>query len=143
MDRLFPVVASLCLMACATAHADTASDIRAMEQAQAKAAIAGDRAALERIFATDFRVINPTGAVADRDELFKLLLNGPSPYKSARYETQQMRELGDTVVTIGLETVVMGQGPQAGQTVQRRTTQVWHREGGRWVLKLRHANVVQ
>jgi hypothetical protein len=59
------------------------------------------------------------------------------------YETQLVRDLGDTVVTIGLEKVVMAQGPQAGQTVQRRTTQVWHRQGADWVLKLRHANIVQ
>jgi hypothetical protein len=81
--------------------------------------------------------------VADRDELFKLLLGAAPAYSSATYETQQIRDFGDTIVTIGLEKVVMAQGPQAGKAVQRRTTQVWHREGTEWRLKLRHANIVQ
>ncbi len=127
----------------AWADARSVQAVRDLEQAQARAAIAKDRAALEQIFAADFRVINPAGAVATRDELFALLLGPGSPYRSASYETQQVRDLGDTLVTIGLETVVMDQGAQAGQTIRRRTTQVWHREGGRWTLKLRHANVLQ
>jgi uncharacterized protein (TIGR02246 family) len=129
--------------ALAQADAKSQQAVRELEQAQARAAIARDRPALEKIFAADFRVINPSGGVADRDELFALLLGSAPAYSSAVYETQQVRDLGDTIVTIGLEKVVMAQGPQAGQTVQRRTTQVWHRTGGSWALKLRHANVVQ
>ena len=130
---------------CGTALADARSEaqIRELEQTQSRAAIARDRAALEKIFAADFRIINPAGAVATRDELFALLLGPTVVYSSAVYETQQVRDLGDTIVTIGLEKVVMAQGPQAGQTVQRRTTQVWHRDGAEWRLKLRHANIVQ
>jgi uncharacterized protein (TIGR02246 family) len=140
--------AFVCLTAalgCGNAHADAKSvqAVRDLEQAQARAAIARDRGALEKIFAPDFRVINPSGGVADREELFALLLGAAPAYSSAVYETQQVRDLGDTVITIGLEKVVMAQGPQAGRTVQRRTTQVWHRQGDTWVLKLRHANVVQ
>ena len=132
-----------CFTGSALADARAEALIRELEQAQARAAIARDRAALEKVFAPDFRVINPAGAVADRTELLKLLL-GPVPaYSSAVYETQQVRDFGDTIVTIGLEKVVMAQGPQTGQTVQRRTTQVWHRGADGWRLQLRHANVVQ
>lgn len=121
----------------------TEKAIRELEQTQARAAIARDREALEKIFAPDFIVINPSGGVADRAELLRLLTTGTAAYRSADYETQQFRDLGDTVVTVGLEKVVPNQGPQAGQTVQRRTTQVWHREGGAWRLRLRQANIVQ
>lgn len=129
----------------ALAHADAQSlkTIRELEQTQARAAIARDRALLERLFAPDFRIINPAGAVADREQLFDLLLGGAPTYTSAVYETQQFRDFGDTVITIGLETVVMAAGPQAGQTVRRRITHVWHREGSGWQLKLRHATIVQ
>jgi ketosteroid isomerase-like protein len=48
----------------------------------------------------------------------------------------------DSVVTVGLETVVPAQGAQAGQTVQRRITHVWTRDGNDWRLMLRHATVV-
>ena len=126
-------------------HADARSQaaVRELEQTQARAAIARDRAALERLFAPDFRIINPAGAVTDCDGLFQLLL-GPAPvYASASFETQELRDYGDTIVTIGLETVVMGGGNPAGQTVRRRITQVWHRGRAGWQLQVRHANIVQ
>jgi uncharacterized protein (TIGR02246 family) len=117
--------------------------IRDLEQQQAKAAIARDRAALDRIFAPDFRIINPAGAVASKEELYALLLGGQVPaYRSAVYETQTVEVFGEVVVTTGLETVVMGQGAQAGQTVQRRITQVWEQSGRDWRLALRHATNV-
>jgi len=126
------------------AHADARSQqaIRDLEQMQARAAIGGDRATLERLFAKDFRIVNPSGAVSDRDGLFQVLFNGPSPYRSATFETQDVRDFGDTIVTVGLETVVMATGPQAGKPVQRRITHVWHRDG-EWRLQLRHATLVQ
>jgi hypothetical protein len=37
---------------------------------------------------------------------------------------------------------VPNQGPQAGQVVHRRVTQVWKRLHGRWRLTLRDAMVV-
>jgi len=131
----------LALSACATVSPE--AQIRDLEQQQAKAAIARDRAALDRIFAPGFRVINPAGAVATKEELFKLLLDGPAPaYTSAVYETQSVEVFHDVVVTTGLETVVMGQGAQAGQTVQRRITQIWEQSGQDWRLALRHATNV-
>mgnify|MGYP003350481585 CR=1 FL=1 len=84
------------------------------------------------------------GVVADRETLLKLLLStdGPPPYRSAAYTTDEVRDYGDTVVSIGMDTVVPNQGPQAGQTVLRRVTQVWRREHGQWRLVLRHANLI-
>ena len=125
------------------ADAQTLRAIRDLEQVQERAAIARDRAVLEKLFAPDFHMVNPAGAVADREGLFAVLLAGPPAYSSAVYETQMFRDFGDTVVTIGLETVVMASGAQAGQTVKRRITQVWRRDQSQWHLKLRHATFVQ
>jgi uncharacterized protein (TIGR02246 family) len=121
---------------------DVERNIRALEQQQAQAAIARDRAALEKIFAPDFQIVNPSGAVASKEELLALLLGGTSPYRSAVYQTDAVRVYRDVVVTTGLETVVPNTGPQAGQQVRRRITQVWKREGGSWRLALRHATLV-
>jgi len=121
---------------------DVAQRIRALEQQQAQAAIARDRAALEKIFAADFQIVNPAGAVAGKDELLALLLNGTSPYKSAVYQTDVVRVYGDVVLTTGLEVVVPNTGPQAGQVVRRRITHVWKREGRDWRLAYRHATIV-
>jgi uncharacterized protein (TIGR02246 family) len=132
------------LAACAATPraGDVEQRIRALEQQQAQAAIARDRAALERIFAPDFQIVNPAGAVAGKEELLALLLGGTSPYRSAVYQTDVVRVYRDAVVTTGLETVVPNTGPQAGQQVRRRITHVWKREGGEWRLALRHATIV-
>jgi uncharacterized protein (TIGR02246 family) len=119
--------------------------IRELEQLQVRAAIARDRATLDQLFAPDFRIVNPAGAVANKEELFKLLVDGAaSPYRSAVYETESVKVYGKVAVSRGLETVVPNQGAQAGQTVQRRITHVWEKQGKDWRLALRHAtNVVR
>jgi hypothetical protein len=53
-----------------------------------------------------------------------------------------VRDYGNVVVSIGMDTVVPNQGPQAGQTVLRRVTQVWQKQHGTWRLTLRQANVI-
>lgn len=131
----------------AYAAGNTEQVIRDLEQQQARIAIARDRAALERLFAPEFKVINPNGIVGSRETLLGLLLgDGPPPYRSAAYTTDEVRDYGDTVVSIGMDTVVPNQGAQAGQTVLRRVTQVWRRQDldGKptWRLVLRHANIV-
>jgi uncharacterized protein (TIGR02246 family) len=128
--------------ACVTARAGVEEDIRALEQQQVRSALAGDRQALEPLFAPDFRIINPAGAVANKEELLALLTATTSPYKSATYVTEAVRRYRDVVVSTGLETVVPAQGAQAGQNVRRRITHVWEKRGGRWQLVLRHATVV-
>lgn len=133
----------------AAAPATDATTLRDIEQQQARAAIAGDRAALERFFAPSFVLVNPSGARVTRAELLALLTRGGTPpYTSATYETEEVTVRGDVAYTVGLETVVFSadvqgmQGAQPGQTVQRRVTHVWERQGGQWRLVLRHASNV-
>jgi hypothetical protein len=117
--------------------------IRELEQQQARLALAGDRAGLEKLFATEFRVINPAGAVATKAELLDILAgSGPSPYRSATYATHDVTVRGETAWSTGIETVVFARdalGSRAGQVVQRRITHVWEKQGGQWRLVLRHA----
>lgn len=140
-------VLALLVAACATTPAVTEGYIRELEQQQARLAIAGDRAALEQLFAPGFRVINPSGAIVTKAELLDVLAGGgPSPYRSATYETSDVHVNGSLAWSVGLETVVFARdalGARAGQTVQRRITHVWEKQGGQWRLVLRHAtNVV-
>lgn len=139
---VFLFVALLAGCASAPLPKDVAQRIRMLEQQQAQAAIARDRSALDKVFAPDFQIVNPAGAVASKDELLALLLGGTSPYRSAVYQTDTVRVYSDVVVTTGLEVVVPNTGPQAGQIVRRRITQVWKREGRDWRLALRHATIV-
>jgi uncharacterized protein (TIGR02246 family) len=136
-------VALLGLAQASTAASPTETTIRELEQAQAKAAIGRDRAALDKMFAPDFRVISPSGAINTKEELLTILTNSTTPpYQSAAYQTDIVRDYGDVVVSIGMDTVVPNTGAQAGKTVLRRVTQVWKRDNGTWRLTLRHANIV-
>lgn len=127
------------LAACAAAPQRQEQAIRALEQRQAQVAVAGDRAALEKIFAPGFRLVNPSGAVASREELLTMLGSGSPPYRAATYTTDSVLPYGEVVVTTGTENVEYASN---GQKQQRRITQVWERAGSGWQLRLRHATLV-
>jgi len=140
------VIAACTLLLTATVSAATPSagevQVRALEQALDKAAVAGDMVTLQHIFADDYQMVNPAGQITTRAQLLALLTGATHPYRSAVYTTDVVRDLGKVIVTIGREDVVPNQGPQAGQLVHRRVTQVWVRQQGTWRLSIRHAMVV-
>lgn len=141
---LWAVVGAPAVSGAAAPEAITAAEteVRALEQAQCRAALAGDIAVLQRIFADDYEMVNPAGQLATREQLLALLTGATHPYRSAVYTTDRVRNLGEVIVTIGREDVVPNQGPQAGQLVHRRVTQVWVRDHGSWRLSVRHAMVM-
>jgi uncharacterized protein (TIGR02246 family) len=146
MNVTSALVAACALQLTAAASAATPSsgeiEVRTLEQTQARAAVAGDTATLERIFSADYQMVNPAGQITTREQLLKLLTGATHPYRSATYTTDLVRDLGNVIVTIGREDVVPNQGAQAGQVVHRRVTQVWVRDHGTWRLSIRHAMVV-
>lgn len=136
-------VAALLLAGCAAlGPASPESQIRELEQRQARAAVAGDRATLEQIFAPEFQLINPVGAIATRDELLTMLGGGTPPYRAATYTTEMIKPYGKVVVSTGTESVEFGSGAQAGTKQRRRITHVWEKQGKAWRLVLRHATLV-
>ena len=144
MKILVAALGALLLAACDVAPSTSSVEgsIRELEQQQVALALSGDRAALMQVFAPHFRIINPSGGVASREELLDMLAGGSRPYRAATYVTDAVRVYGDVVVTTGTEEVEYGSGPQAGQKQQRRITQVWERDGDAWRLALRHATLV-
>lgn len=154
MPRLTALAGALCALLLAACAADTPpreadagaaqleAEIRELEQRQVSLALAGDREALAQVFAPDFRMVNPAGGVANRDELLAMLAGSSRPYSNATYTTDALRAYGGVVVTQGTEEVEFGSGAQAGQKQLRRITQVWERDGDAWRLAMRHATLV-
>ena len=141
--RITALIATALLASCVTVPAaNTEAQIRALEQQQVQAAVGRDRATLEKLFAPEFRIVNPSGAVATKEQLLALLAGATAPYRSATYVTESVKVYKDVVVSTGLETVVPNTGAQAGQQVKRRITHVWERDGKTWRLALRHATIV-
>jgi Domain of unknown function (DUF4440) len=140
MKRALALLSMLLLGACAASPQVIEQHIRELEQAQARAAVAGDRAALEKIFAPDFRMINPAGAMTSRAELLGLLGGGKPPYRAATYVTDEVIVYGErAAVATGTESVEYAAD---GRPQQRRVTQVWQNNGGTWQLELRQATLV-
>ena len=125
----------------AAATQETESQIRALEQRQVEIALSGDREALLEVFADDFRMVSPTGSIANREELLDLLAGAAPPYSAATYTTDWLRAHGDVVVTSGTEEVEFS-GERAGQKRLRRITQIWERRDAGWRLVMRHATLV-
>jgi len=63
--------------------------------------------------------------------------------KRRRGECESVLIHGDTVIVMGREIVVpKGNSPDAGQTINRRYTNIWMKRSGKWRLVARHASVI-
>lgn len=103
-----------------------------------------DFAALERIWSEHFMVNAPMNQVApNRAVVLDIFRQGLAHYASFDRRIERLRLAGDLAFVMGSETVQpIGSAPLAGQTVERRFTHVWQKDGGAWRLVARHANNV-
>ena len=123
--------------------------IRSLEEQVRMGVLNRDTLALERLWSEQFLINNLHDRVsgnrvsANRRVVFDLLRQGLIHYSSFEERIERIRIEGDIAIVMGTETVKpMGDEPLAGQTVERRFTHVWQREGGSWRLIARHANVI-
>ncbi|HEX8285012.1 MAG TPA: nuclear transport factor 2 family protein [Pyrinomonadaceae bacterium] len=114
-------------------------EIRRLDLAHADAVLRGDLAAMDKLWTKDFKVNNPFNEVDKADRI----RNGAVTYSSFVREPESVLVHGDTVIVMGRETVVpKGASPDAGQTINRRYTNIWMKRDGRWRLVARHASVI-
>ncbi|HEY8563458.1 MAG TPA: DUF4440 domain-containing protein [Pyrinomonadaceae bacterium] len=116
-------------------------EIRRLDLAEAEAILKKDFAALDKITSPDFTTNSPRGEIVKgKEELKELMRKGVVDYASFVRGIEAVLIYGETIVTMGRETVVTKENPS--QSVQRRYTNVWMKRGGKWLLTARHANVV-
>lgn len=118
--------------------------VRALDEEERQAVLAGDTAALEGLWSEALIVNNPQSRVSvSRGDVLDLVRRGLIRYATFERRVEEVRRNGDVVVVMGTESVIpAGDAPLAGQTVQRRFTNVWMKEGETWRMIARHANVV-
>jgi ketosteroid isomerase-like protein len=118
--------------------------IRKLELAESDAVVRSDVAALEKLWAEDFTVNNPNNQVSKgRKEVIARVRSGLLNYSSFVREIESVGFYGDTVIVMGLETIVpSGASADAGKTIRRRYTNIWMKRKGKWLLTVRHANVI-
>jgi len=98
---------------------------------------------LERLWSDQFVVNAPTNAVVvgQRAVLETFVHRGVINFSSFERTVEFVRVDGDFAIIMGAETVrPVGDAPMSGQTVHRRFTNIWKKEGGTWRLFARHAN---
>ena len=118
--------------------------IRQLELDESDAVVRSDAAALEKLWAEDFTVNNPQSQISrGRKDVLELLRSGRLRYSSFVRDIESVGFYGDAVIVMGLETIVpTGDNPKAGQTIRRRYTNIWMKQKGKWLLSVRHANVI-
>jgi ketosteroid isomerase-like protein len=126
-----------------TADEDEAT-LRALETRGRLGVLNRDLEALQAHWSEDFVVNAPRNRVVpDRSAVLDLIRKGQIHYSSFESEIEYVRIDGDIAIVMGRETVQpVGDAPLAGETVERRYTHVWQRQGGTWLLIARHANNV-
>lgn len=118
--------------------------IRKLELAESDAVIRSDAQALEKLWAENFTVNNPNNQVSrGRKEVLARVSSGLLSYSSFVREIESIGFYDDTVIVMGLETIVpTGKAADAGKTIRRRYTNIWMKKKGKWLLTVRHANII-
>lgn len=120
------------------------NEIRALDLAAARAVLEKDEKLIARYFTADSVTNNPRngltrGSAGVIDAARSNLIN----YHSFERGIESMQVLGNTVIVMGNETVVMkGADGGPGITVRRRYTNVWMKKAGKWQIVARHANII-
>lgn len=130
-------------MAAAAKDAEIAAVLEAVNGID-DALIQDDHAAFAAFLAKDLVVNNPQNGISRSGATGTRNASGLIRYSRYLRSVEYAGKLGDLVVLMGEERVVpKGDAAGNGKEVRRRFTDVWRREGGRWLLALRQATVVE
>ena len=121
---------------------DAEKEIKELEAAEAKAMLAADIPALEKLWGESFTVNAPDNQVRDRKNVVAAVRAGFIKYTGFKRTVEYVGFHGDTVIVMGKEVVKPSGGPDDGKTLNRRFTNVWAKKDGRWVMVARHAHVI-
>jgi ketosteroid isomerase-like protein len=119
-------------------------EIRRLDLAHADAILRRDTEALKKLIAEDAVTNHPTNKVVkEREGIFEMIRTGVINYASFVREPETFLFYKNMVIVMGRETLVpTGSAPNAGKTINRRYTNVWMKQKGKWLLAVRHANIV-
>jgi ketosteroid isomerase-like protein len=111
--------------------------IRKLDNDRIQAQIHADAVALERIYATDFIGVGPSGAVRTKPQVISDFTSGDLRFQSITTDDVQVRVYGNAAVETGRSTM---NGQDKGKAVPRDTrfTRVWVKQQGRWRLVANH-----
>jgi ketosteroid isomerase-like protein len=147
------IVFFACLAVCtdmrAQGRASDEATVRSLDDQARVAALKRAVPALERLWSDQLVVNAPNNQVVigKRAVLDDFVRAGVINFSLFERQIEFIRVDGDFATIMGLETVrpitdAPTSGLKAGESIQRRFTNNWKREGDTWRLFIRHANVI-
>ncbi len=122
------------------------AEIRALEQAGARAILNGDTNTLKENWAPALLVNSPRNEITGtRDSILLLQKAGIIDYSTYEKVIERMQFHKNMVITMGHETLVSkndSPAAKAGQVFKRRFTNIWMKKNGKWQLTARHASII-
>lgn len=120
----------------------TEATIRAIDNEERLAALNQNYPALERLWSEHFIVNAPSNQILpNRSAALDWFRKGMTTRSSYERKIEQIRVDGDIAIVMGEEILTpTANAPYAGQTMHRRFTNIWKKEGNAWRLWARHAN---
>jgi ketosteroid isomerase-like protein len=108
-----------------------------------RAILARDSKEFAAVFDDDAVVNNPFNRIARKADAIKNLETGLINYTTLDRSIEYAAERGDQeVILMGEETLTpIGKARFAGETIKRRTTEIWTNVSGEWKLAVRQATV--
>lgn len=143
MKKLSVTLLTMLIFFCTYSQTTTVeAEIKELEKIHIQAILQKDSATLRTIWTPGFMVNSPRNIVMIGGQVERVM-DGTISYTSYKFEMEQILVKGNTVISMGNETVVPVMGnPNGGKTLQRRYTHFWEKENGHWRLIARHANIV-
>jgi amidase len=124
----------------AGAAPDEAALLRANAEYDA-ALVGGDGAALDRLYADDFRYVGPGAVIRDKRAQIAAFTGGAIDLLEGRSDEVVVKRYGDTAAMTGRFTGRVREGGREYSFVERYSA-VWVIDDGRWRLALEHGTVV-
>lgn len=105
--------------------------LKKLEEEWATAFIKRDAAALDRILADDYYIIDPNGSVGNKVQTIEDITSGATVFESIKYDNLNVRVYGSFAIVTGGEAVTVRSDDQS-QTATFRFTDVFALRLGRW-----------
>jgi ketosteroid isomerase-like protein len=105
--------------------------LKKLEEEWATAFIKRDGAALKRILAEDYYIIDPNGSVGNKAQTIEDITSGNTVFESIKYDDLNVRVYGTFAIVTGGETVTVRSNGQSS-TVTFRFTDVFTLRRGQW-----------
>jgi ketosteroid isomerase-like protein len=134
MKKILAVLALVLTAGAAAARPaeNVSQELMKLENDWAKAGLAGDAAALEKMLAPDYVYTNPEADTATRAEVINGMKSGATKYDAFKVEDMKVRVYGDAAVVTGKATTTgMENGKHIDDVV--RFTDTWVKRNGNWV----------